>query len=358
MRNDSTTLSPRRARATLLVLALVATFLIAVTQSSLRSGFADGPSRGPGDVELYRAEVDRIAGGQPYYTAAAAELRSRGYPTRSIFNWRTPAPMAIIGAFRDPNVGKLLICAAAFALLGFGFAWMHEEAGMRAGVLTGVLLTGALLPCVLGDLFVMPEIWSGVLIALSAAAYGTERRRLGVVVGLAALVVRELAAPYCLVCVLLAATERRRGELAAWAIGFAVYAIGYTVHLSHVLPLIHATDIAHPNSWMRFGAAGFVISTVQMNVYLLLLPQWVTALYLALALLGFAAWNTPSGRRATLAAAAYLVAFAVVGHDFNQYWGSMVAPLFCFGAARGAVALVPLVRTALIRQPASLPLAV
>jgi hypothetical protein len=75
-----------------------------------------------------------------------------------------------------------------------------------------------------------------------------------------------------------------------------------------------------------------------MNAWLLLLPQWVTALYLAAALLGFACWSTPAGQRVGLTVAIYLIAFSIVGQPINQYWGSMIAPLLCLGAARFPVA--------------------
>lgn len=90
----------------------------------------------------------------------------------------------------------------------------------------------------------------------------------------------------------------------------------------------------HRESWLRFGGAGFVISTVQMNAYLLLLPQWVTAVYFTAALIGLAGWRTPLGTRIGLTACLFIVAFAVVGQNFNQYWGSLAAPLWCFGVAR------------------------
>jgi hypothetical protein len=35
----------------------------------------------------------------------------------------------------------------------------------------------------------------------------------------------------------------------------------------------------------------------------------------------------------------YIAAFAIVGQEFNRYWGLMIAPLFCFGAVRAPAAL-------------------
>jgi hypothetical protein len=42
------------------------------------------------DLRCYRSIVDRIRSGEGYYKAAYSELLSRGYPTGSVFNWRTP----------------------------------------------------------------------------------------------------------------------------------------------------------------------------------------------------------------------------------------------------------------------------
>ncbi len=53
-------------------------------------------NRGAGDLELYAAEVQQMQTGENYYDIAANELVKRGYPTRSVFNWRTPLPMILI----------------------------------------------------------------------------------------------------------------------------------------------------------------------------------------------------------------------------------------------------------------------
>ncbi len=241
--------SVRTARGLLIVTVLTAVFLVGVTLSPLKSGYADAANRGPGDVELYRAEVDRIQHGEGYYQAAAAELRHRGYPTRSIFNWRTPLPVWLIGHAPDLSLAKAMLGLAALALLCLSFALLHTECGPKAAAVGGVLLVGALLPCVLGDLFVMPEVWAGVLLALSLVAYGTDRWKLGFVTGLAALFLRELTAPYCLLSIGLAWRQGRRSELAAWAIGLAAYAAFYAGHLSQVMPLIHADDVTHAHGW-------------------------------------------------------------------------------------------------------------
>jgi hypothetical protein len=331
--------SPCVARAVLLVAAMALVTGAAITFSPLKSGFADVSRNRPGDVPLYRAEVDRIAKGERYYTAAAAELTQRGYPTRSIFNWRTPLPMWLIGRLPDAVLGKALLAGLSGLLILAGFVWVEREASTRQALAVALALTGILMLTIVGDLFVMPVLWSGVLIALSIAAFGLGRERLGVVAGIAALFFRELAALYCVVSWLLDAWHRRWRLVAGWTLGMAAYAVFYAVHIWHVSPLVDATARAHDESWLQLGGAAFVISTAQMNAYLLVVPQWISAVCLVLAVLGLASWNTAAGERIGLTMAAYMMVLTLVGQPFNQYWGCLYAPLVCFGLARAPAAV-------------------
>jgi hypothetical protein len=339
------TLSPFAARAVLSFALVVGWLLVAITLSPWKSGFADAPSRGAGDVELHRAEVERIRGGEYYYSAVKAELDSRGYPSRSILNWRTPLPVWLIGVLPSGG-GQALLIALSACVLGVAGHVVAKEAGLARALATLVLLIGALLPVALAGPYLMPEVWCGVLIAASLACFGNARTGWAVALGLAALFVRELAAPYCVVCGLFALHERRWQEVKVWAVGAIAYAAFYAWHLTQVVPLIETNARAHSEGWLQLGGAAFVISLVQMNAYLLLLPQWVSALYLMLALLGFASMAAGWGRRAAWTACLYTLTFGVVGQAFNQYWGSVIAPLFCIGAAQGLGALVDVCRAA------------
>src|SRR5688572_25398585 len=99
-------LSRAGARLALAAYMLFSLLAVAITLSPLRSGYADAPDRGPGDLALYRAEIERIRAGENYYQAANIELRQRGYPTRSLFNWRTPLPMWLVGKLPHPQAGR------------------------------------------------------------------------------------------------------------------------------------------------------------------------------------------------------------------------------------------------------------
>jgi hypothetical protein len=317
-------------------------FLVAISLSPLASGFADKPNRGPGDVELYQAEVDRIAAGEGYYQAASAELHERGYPTRSVFNWRTPLPMWLLGVLPSKFVGRFIIGSlAAVALVVLVFL-LRREVGLQTALLGVFLLAGALMPCWLDQIYVMPVVWAGVLIALSIAAYGFERRGLGVCFGLAALFIRELAGIYVVVCLIWAVCERRWREVAAWVAGLALYAAFYAWHFHQAMAHVGAGDRAQGVSWVQFGGAAFLVSIAQMNAFLLLLPQWVTAIYISLAMFGFAFSKTPTLLRAGVTTCAFLLFFAFVGQPINQYWGSLIAPLLCLGACQAPRAIAEL----------------
>jgi hypothetical protein len=329
-------LTPRQARGVLAAIVALTFVCVGVTLSPLASTRVGSGGVGHGDVALYEAEIDRIRAGQGYYEAAAAELIGRGYPVRSVFNWRTPLPMSMIGRLPQPGLGKALLGLLALGVMVFGFEALAREEGHGLGrpAICGLLLTGPLLPCVLGNLFVMPMLWAGVLVALSICAYGLNRPGWGVATGLLAVFFRDLALPYCLLAAALAWRNKRPKELAAWLLGLAAWGVWFGCHWWRISALIPVDARAHPEGWIQFSGMPFVISTVQMSVYLLLLPQWVTALYFVAAMVGFAGWYTPFGERVGLTGCLFVIAFAVVGQGFNQYWGSLTAPLFCFGVVR------------------------
>jgi len=336
-------LAPRQARATLALAALVAGLLVAVSVAS----DADRRSRTPpgqGDVALYRAEIEQIHAGEVYYDAAAAELTARGYPTRSVFNWRTPLPMGLIGRMPAIVLGQALLGLLALGLLLAGFEATARDNPGRIGrpLGTALLLTGPLMFCVLADLFAMPVLWAGVLIGLSVAAFGLERPYWGVALGVAAVFFRELALPYAVASAGMAAFAGRRRELLLWTLGLTAWAVFFAWHIAEVMPRIAPDARAHAQSWLQLGGAEFVLATARMNAYLLLLPGWATALYLTAALLGLAGWSTPWGMRCGLTVCLFVGLFAFVGQEFNQYWGCLFGPLLCFGVARFPASLCEL----------------
>lgn len=318
--------------------------MVGVSVSPWQSGYADATGRGEesSDVHLYHAEVARIQRGEGYYEAAAVELPARGYPTQSVFNWRTPLPMWLVGKLPRADFGRALIAGLALLAVIWSITAVELRGGLRQAICCALLLIGALLPCVLETAYVMPVVWAATLMAGSIAAFGTKRTRIGVALGVAAMFVRDLAVGYVVVSLGLAVVRRRWSEVGAWLAGLVAWGCFFAWHAEQVAAHRPADAVAHVGSWLQSGGLAFVLSASQMNSYLLLLPQWVTAIYLALALLGFAGWRDAWGERVGAITIGYLLVFAFVGYDFNQYWGMLTAPLLCIGAARGPSVLVAL----------------
>ena len=349
-------LSPWQARAVLICLLLL--IGLGLWKSPTPPPLCDvgEESAKSGDAFLYMTEIKRIHAGENYYQVAAEELVSQGYPTASVFNWRTPLPMWLIGKLPDPLFGRLLLIAAGFAtvLLAFEAAAREQPNVYRLAMPLAVLLVAPLLPCFQGNVFVLTELWAGTMIALSLCAYGVGLRFLGATMALAALFLRELALPYCLFGLTLALWQRRPKESMVYVVGLLGWIVFYGLHCWKVSHLITATAVAHHHGWVRFGGLTFVIAVTQMNACLVLLPVWITVIFFALSMIGFAGWQTEWGKRVALTACLYVVAFSIVGQEFNRYWGLMVAPLFCFGAVRAPAALSDLWHAARLPLPTTL----
>ena len=117
---------------------LVAVAGVVVTVSHLSSSNLGPHPNEAGDVALYRAEVARIRHGEGYYQAAAAELTARGYPTRSVFNWRTPLPMWLLGKMPAKPLGKALLGAMALLLMLMAYESLARGRGEHKSVAGGL----------------------------------------------------------------------------------------------------------------------------------------------------------------------------------------------------------------------------
>ncbi|MBN2579430.1 MAG: hypothetical protein JXB10_10595, partial [Pirellulales bacterium] len=145
---------------------------------------------------------------------------------------------------------------------------------------------------------------------------------------------RELALPYALTAAAIAAWRRRRRELIGWTLGLTAWAAFYAWHAWRVSALIPEDAPSHAASYFHLGGWQFTLGAFQMNYYLLILPLWCTAVFLAVGTAGLLRRGNAFTRRVAAGIGAYLLFFSFVGQDFNTYWGFLVTPLVCFGFAR------------------------
>ena len=317
-----------RSGLALFLLATIACLLVAPAR-------APDVSRGSasGDFHFYRSVVERVRNGEPYYDAAHRELTSQGYPSRSVLNWRTPCYAWLLGKGPGPVWGRGILLVGMIAA---GIAWtrdLRKDFGLVPATVGGVFLGGAVAWCVGPDGVYLMEFWAAMLIALSVCAYRRGWIAVGVGLGLLAIFYRELALPYAVVSAGIAVRQGRRRELAAWAIGFLIFAVFMGYHAYQVRARINGDDLGMPAGWVRFGGLGFLLETARTNVFLMPLPLWWTALYLPLATVGLLGGRGEPGWRVGLTAGLFLAAFSVVGNPFNFYWGFLNAPLLAVGIA-------------------------
>lgn len=338
--------SPRRARLALAVLA--ASIAVGLTVALLpdpNPPFVPPPGATT-DLDVFGRVIDGVRAGGNYYAVNQAELRAHGYPTRSVFNWRTPTLTWLCAAFPSNMVARVGLILAVLVLIPVTCRDMLHDSGLAPAAVAGVFFVGSTAWVFGAQTFLFPEVWAGVLIAASLGALRRGRVAAGVAIGVAALFVRELVLPYALACLALAWYDGRRREARLWAVGLLMYAAFMAFHASVVLGRITPVDVAMPEGWVRFGGVRFLLSTSQANVFLMTAPLWWTAIYLPLAVLGVTAWGGENARRVELTLALYLGGFSVVGAPFNFYWGFVFAPLLALGVAHTPRALGSLLSAA------------
>jgi hypothetical protein len=331
------TLTVRQARVAIVV--WFAVLVVALTAPEVHTPPAKPDAS---DSAAFERMVERLRAGEGYYEATGAEMRRRGYPTASTFNWRTPLLMTAI-AVVPSAVSQMVIVGLGVALIVSTWRVLREVS--LAACCTGTVLeAGAVAIAVIPPSLVMGEAWAGLLLGLSVCAFARERRLTAIVLGALALFVRELAGAYCLVCGAIAVKDRRWRDVAAWGIAGVLYAVYYGVHVLQVIAHRQPGDIAHAHSWLSLGGVPFMLGALGWHAWLVLLPPVFTRLMLPLIVC--ALWSrrmVPEGRAAV---ATYLLLLLVAGLPFNVYWGAMTWPVWALGAGYAVDAVRDAVRVA------------
>ncbi|WP_234024769.1 hypothetical protein [Tsuneonella amylolytica] len=359
-------LPPLAARA---ILALIAALILAAAfvpfkeahspaGAASRAGNATAstkPAR-DADLEFYEAVADRIAARERYYDFIVPAQRAAGYPVNPGFAVRLPT-LAYLSAW----LGSTGLLAAAIALTGAcAFAWWRRlgeevaDPGVRR-IAFALLLVGLSLG-LNRHFFPLHEFWAGMLLALSLALHRPDRGRWGAALAVAALAlaIRELALPFVILMAAMAAWRRDWREAAAWGALVAIFVAGLAVHFQLVAA---STTPADPRSasWIALGGLPGWLSKIVLTTNLRLLPQWIAAPVVVLAMVGWTSWRGRAGATGALLFGGYAVAFMIAGRPENYYWGALVGPAFLAGLAFAPEALGALWRSAARKGPTKRP---
>jgi hypothetical protein len=309
---------------------------------AMRPSGTPGGAAGGGDASLYRQITARVAHGEAYYPAVAAEHRASGYPLKPFTAVRQPL-LAEIAATIGPTCAEWLLrllAVAATAATVIRLAPRLKAPFREIAILLSATSAGAF---VQHGMWVWHEIWAGLLITL-ALACRTERHWLfSVALGLTAALLRELAFPFLLVMAGAAWTSGGRREAGAWIVAAAIALTALALHMISVGAVALPTDVTSPG-WLVLGGWRFDLALARQSSLLLMLPNWVTAVVTPLALLGWWAWPDAYARRTVAILGLWMAAFLVFGRPDNSYWGFLFAPLLPVGLALAPAALRDLVR--------------
>lgn len=292
------------------------------------------------DSALYAAVIGRVGQGEPYYAALGTELRQRGYPTLSIFNWRPPTLVMLLARAPVASFALLLVLVGAVI---FGTVRLFYRETPEIMVFALLLQLGAAASAFNPLAFVLHETWAGLCIAVSVLLYAFGRFTAASVVVIAGLFLRELVAPYVFACALIAIRHRRRAEVAVFVVGAIAWLSFYAWHATAARDAMIAGGSAHP-PWIQFGGPRFALAAIGFGGWFYLLPPWTAAV--AGSLLVASIWAPMAATHAKVGAFTYALFFMVVGQQFNQYWGLLVAPTWTIAYGLGALGVVRLARSA------------
>lgn len=328
-----------RSQAVLLLIVLLAAIASAVLPQISATAF--GPSetrtaektqaRGD-DLLLYKTIIARVAAGEHYYATAAQEQRAGNYPLKPFVTVRLPT-LAYLLAWLGPIASYGLL----ISLLGMTlWAYWHRlngaftDSGRR---ITGVLLIAAGASIVFQPKYaVLHEVWAGLLIALAVALKGSSRWYLAVLVGAAALMIRELALPCILLMTAFALFERRWRECIAWVALIVLFGVVMTVHASHVAMVVRPDDLSS-QGWMNIGGWQGYLRSMRLTSSLRVFPDWAANIGVIIACFGWVSWRSMTGLLGTLLLAGYAIIFMILGRPENFYWGLLNAPMLLLGWA-------------------------
>jgi len=302
-----------------------------------------GESEGPGggnaqktapDLQLYREVVAEVRAGGDYYNVARQRIPSFGFPIHSPLNWRLPTYAWLFARLPGPLSIQAALVLLSIAALAMAFIAEKRRSGPFGAAFLVLLLFGVVRWSLDGEAFYTQEVWAATLILISLSAYMLNRPTAAIITGCAALMLRELALPYCVAGMTVAVVGRRWKESAGWALGIGLFFCFYAWHIGQVraqLADIGTAGGTDMGQWLRLGGLDFVLLTERMNGLFFAAPALVLWLYLLGSLMGLASRSDTGSRVACLAAVLYLLAFAVVGRPENFYWGLMYAPLLPWG---------------------------
>lgn len=306
------------------------------------------------DLKLYDRAIERIRHGENYYAFIVSEHRRADYPVRPGAAVRMPTLAYLDAAMGvDGDRPAPIAMAAAIALMiGVIAAWWGRlgDSGLdpsRRRIGTALVFFGASLG-LNRYYFVLHELWTGMLVALSLGLHRPEHNRWGgaVLAAALALAIREHVLPFVLLMGAMAAWRGAWKEAGAWAALVALFAVFYAWHLHLIALQTVPTDKMGP-SWLALRGLGGFLSNTVLSSNLRFLPHQIAGPLTILMIFGWASWRTSAGVTGLLLFSGYALLFSIAGRNDNFYWGAVITPVMALGLVFVPMGLGASVRAAL-----------
>ena len=297
-----------------------------------------------GDHALYARIAQRVAAGEPYYAAAAAEHRGGNYPLRPFVTVRLPTLAYIVAALGERKAMLALLLVGGAAI----FAWyrrLRTDADLpRYAAIAALFVAANLTQLAARQWLFIHEVAAGVLLALALALYRPSRPWMTMAVLAAALAIRETVLPVAMLLGFFALIDRDWRAVAGWlAIGLC-FGAGILAHMAALAAVTSPADAAS-QGWNGHGGWPAYLSFVQAASLLRFFEGWVGALLVPLALLGWTAWRSRLGLVGLLIQIGYAALLMAFARPSNFYWAMLVTPTLFIGLAFAPAALVALARS-------------
>lgn len=283
------------------------------------------------DLKLYRDIIAGVRSGGGYYEVAAKELRKGDYPLKPFFTFRLPTHATIYAL-----VGERPLTMVTWALgIALILAWWirlrpHLPLPLLGLALVGVAGgTGGIMQSQTG---LFHESWAALFLALMLAVYRRDRFWPAVILGGAALMIRELVLPMILAMGGLALIGKRWREAAAWCSVVVLFGIYLTFHAYWVSQVVLPGDPPSPG-WSGLNGLQFALKSIAKVTFGFQLPQAVALALLLLSLFGWASVKTGWALRSTLLVVGYVAMLALLARPDTFYWALIPAPLAFVGLA-------------------------
>ncbi len=320
--------------AALMVWSIFATAPVeqaAVLDKPTQTEVASEGQGGDGDLALYRRISERVTAGEGYYAAAVSEQRASNYPVRPFVTVRLPTLAMIHKAIGIDGARVLVVILLLLAVL-FMMQRLRGQCLPLERVGAGILLLfgGAAAMTPQGGL--IHGVLAGLLLTLALALYDPRRWWPALIAAGLALAVRELAAPFVLLWLVLALMQRSYREAAGVAALLALFGIGLYFHYLGVTAQLLPGDPASPG-WDALAGLALPLVALSKLTALLLLPTWLAAPLAILPLLG---WLAPGGRLGLFASlwfAGFFLGVALFARPENFYWVQLALPAYFAGFA-------------------------